>query len=120
MLGMGPLTHVAGATTFGFHSGDGRVTRDDVSLGPAPVRGDEIAPFNNVRKRAAGLLLGSKQTSAHTLVVARTDYSAIEEVRAQARMTYLPFVARAVCDATSEELGRAARPDASSSDAFDI
>jgi pyruvate/2-oxoglutarate dehydrogenase complex dihydrolipoamide acyltransferase (E2) component len=79
---------------------DGRVTREDVALGsPAPERGDEIEPFNNVRKRAAGLLLASKQTSAHTLVVARADYSAIEAVRAEARMTYLPFVARAVCDA---------------------
>ena len=34
---------------------------------PGTERGDEIVPFNNVRKRAAGLLLASKQTSAHTL-----------------------------------------------------
>ena len=60
---------------------DGRVTREDVALGGPPSElGDEIEPFNNVRKRAAGLLLASKQTSAHTLVIARADYSAIEAV----------------------------------------
>jgi 2-oxoglutarate dehydrogenase E2 component (dihydrolipoamide succinyltransferase) len=89
---------------------NGRVTRDDVlEAGAGLGRGDEIVPFNNVRRRAAGLLLASKQTSAHTLCVVRADYSAIEEVRRAARaewrgregfaLTYLPFVARAVVDA---------------------
>jgi pyruvate dehydrogenase E2 component (dihydrolipoamide acetyltransferase) len=89
---------------------NGRVTRDDV-LGAAPSGplGDEIAPFNNVRKRAAKLLVASKQTSAHTLCVVAADYSAIEAVRRERRnawreeegfsLTYLPFVARAVVDA---------------------
>jgi len=88
---------------------NGRVTRDDVLAATGPARGDEVVPFNNIRKRGAGLLLASKRTSAHTLCAVRADYSAIEAVRLDARsewraregfsLTYLPFVARAVVDA---------------------
>jgi 2-oxoglutarate dehydrogenase E2 component (dihydrolipoamide succinyltransferase) len=88
---------------------NGRVTRNDV-VNTAPARGgDETVPFNNIRKRAASLLLASKQTSAHTLCVGAADYSAVEAVRMAHRtgwraaegfsLTYLPFVARAVVDA---------------------
>jgi pyruvate dehydrogenase E2 component (dihydrolipoamide acetyltransferase) len=88
---------------------NGRVTRDDV-VKAAPVGGhDEIVPFNNIRKRAASLLVASKQTSAHALCVVAADYSGVEAVRHAARrewrtaegfsLTYLPFVARAVVDA---------------------
>ena len=79
---------------------------------PSGPLGDEIVPFNNVRKRAAKLLVASKQTSAHTLCVVAADYSAIEAVRRERRnawreeegfsLTYLPFVARAVVDALRE------------------
>jgi 2-oxoglutarate dehydrogenase E2 component (dihydrolipoamide succinyltransferase) len=92
---------------------NGRVTLRDL---PEAGRGEEAGtgasetvPFNNIRKRAAGMLLASKQTSAHTLCTARADYSAIEAVRRRERttwreregfsLTYLPFVARAVVDA---------------------
>jgi 2-oxoglutarate dehydrogenase E2 component (dihydrolipoamide succinyltransferase) len=89
---------------------NGRVTRGDVrDAASATERGDDVVPFNNIRKRAAGLLLASKQTSAHTLCVVRADYTAIEDVRRPARsewraregfsLTALPFVARAVVDA---------------------
>jgi 2-oxoglutarate dehydrogenase E2 component (dihydrolipoamide succinyltransferase) len=88
---------------------NGRVTRDDVlEAGAATARGDEVVPFNNIRRRAASMLLASKQTSAHTLCVVRADYTAIEEVRRAAKtewraregfsLTYLPFVARAVVE----------------------
>jgi 2-oxoglutarate dehydrogenase E2 component (dihydrolipoamide succinyltransferase) len=89
---------------------NGRVTRDDVlDAATGRARGDEVVPFNNIRKHASTLLLASKQTSAHTLCVVRADYTAIETVRREARtdwrtregfsLTYLPFVARAVVDA---------------------
>jgi pyruvate dehydrogenase E2 component (dihydrolipoamide acetyltransferase) len=88
---------------------NGRVTRHDV-VNAAPAGGrDEIVPFNNIRKRAASLLLASKQTSPHALCVVAADYSGVESVRHAARtewraaegfsLTYLPFVARAVVDA---------------------
>ena len=82
-------------------TGDGgRVTFADVHAGAnAAPRGDEVVPFNTVRKRTATLLSASKQTSAHTLVVRRADYTGIEAVRAGAGLTALAFVARAVVDA---------------------
>jgi 2-oxoglutarate dehydrogenase E2 component (dihydrolipoamide succinyltransferase) len=88
---------------------NGRVTRDDVLSAGAVPRGDERVPFNNVRKRAVGLLLASKRTAPHALCAAAADYSAIEAVRDELRtewraregfsLTALPFVARAVVDA---------------------
>jgi 2-oxoglutarate dehydrogenase E2 component (dihydrolipoamide succinyltransferase) len=63
---------------------------------------EEIVPFNTVRRRAAHALLASKQTAAHTLTVVAADYSRIEPARAAARLTALPFVARAVIDALRE------------------
>ncbi|MGQ0823685.1 MAG: dihydrolipoamide acetyltransferase family protein [Actinomycetota bacterium] len=79
---------------------NGRVTRADV-VAPAAAapRGDQVVPFNTVRKRAAGLLLESKRTSPHALCTTVANYSAIDAARAGTRLTYLPFVARAVCDA---------------------
>lgn len=78
----------------------GRVTRADVmAAADGAPRGDVVEPFNNVRKRAAKLLLASKHASAHALIVARADYSGIEDARAASGLTYLPFIARAVVDA---------------------
>ena len=89
---------------------NGRVTRDDVLAGrTGPARGDEVVPFNNIRKRAAGLLLASKRTSAHTLCVGRAPTTRRSKrcgatrgrngaAREGFSLTYLPFVARAVVD----------------------
>jgi 2-oxoglutarate dehydrogenase E2 component (dihydrolipoamide succinyltransferase) len=101
-LGIDPA-HIAGT------GANGRVTRDDVLDATDAPAGDEVVPFNNIRKRAASMLLASKQTSAHTLCVVAADYTAVEAVRASMRaewrrdegfsLTYLPFVARAAVDA---------------------
>jgi 2-oxoglutarate dehydrogenase E2 component (dihydrolipoamide succinyltransferase) len=91
----------------------GRVTREDVlaAAGPrgqvvsdtnTPVARDEVVPFDNIRKRTAAALLASKRTAAHACALTIADYSAINEVRRAGRMTALPFVARAVCDALRE------------------
>ena len=86
----------------------GRVTRADV-LGAAgadgadgAVVGDEVVPFNNVRRRAAAALLASKRTAPHALVVVSADYSRIERGRSGSGLTALPFVGRAVVDALRE------------------
>lgn len=89
----------------------GRVTVADLASATV-VRGDEIVPFNNVRKRAAKLLVASKHTSPHTLCAVAADYSGVEVVRAAERvawgeregfsLTYLPFIARALVDALRE------------------
>lgn len=82
----------------------GRVTRADVldGLAGAVGSGDEVVPFNTVRRRTAIGLLASKRANAHALVVVAADYSAIETARRGERVTGLPFVARAVVDALRE------------------
>jgi pyruvate dehydrogenase E2 component (dihydrolipoamide acetyltransferase) len=83
----------------------GRVTRADVAEAAAravPSTGDEIVPFNTIRKRTAAGLLASKSTIPHALAVVAADYSAIDGARRGEHLTALPFVARAVVDALRE------------------
>jgi 2-oxoglutarate dehydrogenase E2 component (dihydrolipoamide succinyltransferase) len=101
----------------------GRVTREDVlaattqppsveEAAPRLSTGDEILPFNNIRKRAATALLASKRTAPHALTAVAANYTGIDAVRVRARtafraangfsLTYLPFVARAVIDSLRE------------------
>lgn len=83
----------------------GRVTLDDVrtaARGVPDASRDEVVPFGNIRRRTAVALLGSKRTAAHALAVTAADYSGVERARHAARLTALPFVARAVVDALRE------------------
>jgi 2-oxoglutarate dehydrogenase E2 component (dihydrolipoamide succinyltransferase) len=74
----------------------------------APGPRDEVVAFTNIRRRTAEHMVRSKATSAHTLVVAETDYENVERVRRAYKerfkaeegmsLTYLPFVARAVIE----------------------
>jgi pyruvate dehydrogenase E2 component (dihydrolipoamide acetyltransferase) len=84
--------------------------------GPAPAvvpaRGDEIIPFDNIRKRTAEHVVRSKATSAHVYTSVEVDFERIDRVRHAQRdewkaregfsLTYLPFILRAVCDAFAE------------------
>ena len=83
------------------HGAGGRVTRDDVLAAAAAPR-DEVVPFDNIRRRTAVGLLASKRTAAHAGTFAVADYTAVDTVRRIARLTALPFVARAVIDALRE------------------
>jgi pyruvate dehydrogenase E2 component (dihydrolipoamide acetyltransferase) len=100
----------------------GRITRNDVldaarARGPAPapvtpsrapVAGDEIVPFDNIRRRTAEHMVRSLATSAHVYTSVRVDFERIERVRRahQAEwtseegfaLTYLPFITRAFSD----------------------
>jgi 2-oxoglutarate dehydrogenase E2 component (dihydrolipoamide succinyltransferase) len=81
---------------------------------PAASRpaGDEVIPFDNIRRRTAEHMVRSKATSPHVLTAVEVDFDAVERARAEAKeewkakegfsLTYLPFVARAVCDALAE------------------
>jgi len=83
------------------------------AAGPA-VRagGDEVVPFDNMRRRTAEHMVRSKHTSPHVLTAVEVDFHAVERARSNHRsewkdhegftLTYLPFVARAVCDALAE------------------
>jgi 2-oxoglutarate dehydrogenase E2 component (dihydrolipoamide succinyltransferase) len=101
---------------------DGRITRADVfaaaarpaaapagaaprsaAAPPAPPaaaveRGpdDDVVPFTRARRSTAEHMVRSQRTSAHTLVAVQVDYHAVDAARAAGRLSYLPFVARAV------------------------
>jgi pyruvate dehydrogenase E2 component (dihydrolipoamide acetyltransferase) len=79
---------------------------------PPRVTGDEIIPFDNIRRRTAEHMVRSKQTSAHVYTSVEIDFERVERVRRQfgaawkARegfsLTYLPFIARAFSDAVDD------------------
>jgi 2-oxoglutarate dehydrogenase E2 component (dihydrolipoamide succinyltransferase) len=70
---------------------------------PAEPSGDDaVVEFTRARRSTAEHMVRSLATSAHTLVVTEVDYHGIEPVRAAARLSYLPFVARSVIDAVAE------------------
>jgi 2-oxoglutarate dehydrogenase E2 component (dihydrolipoamide succinyltransferase) len=70
---------------------------------PAEPSGDDaVVEFTRARRSTAEHMARSLATSAHTLVVTEVDYHGIEPVRAAARLSYLPFVARAVIDGIAE------------------
>ena len=103
---------------------DGRLTRRDVLSylenrdAAAPVvefateTKDEPLPFNRIRRATAAHMVRSKSTSPHVLQTIEVDFSAVDRLRLQKRiswreehgfsLTYLPFVARAVCLAIKE------------------
>jgi 2-oxoglutarate dehydrogenase E2 component (dihydrolipoamide succinyltransferase) len=105
---------------------DGRVTRQDVldfvagngaattatttKAAPA-IEGGRI-PFDRFRKVTAEHMVRSKATSPHVLQAIDADFTAVDAVRMGRKdawkadkgysLTYLPFVARAVCQALAE------------------
>jgi 2-oxoglutarate dehydrogenase E2 component (dihydrolipoamide succinyltransferase) len=74
--------------------------------------GDEIVPFDNIRRRTAEHMVRSLATSAHVYTSIRVDYERVERVRRAHQeawraeegfsLTYLPFIARAFCDVVHE------------------
>ncbi len=85
------------------------MTSAEVASVAAVDGADERIPFNRVQARAAVALVASKQTAAHAHSLVECDYSAVDAARAAHRdafrdeegfaLTYLPFVAAAVCTA---------------------
>lgn len=72
----------------------------------------ERVPFSSIRRRIAKHMVASVGTSPHVGMGVEVDYHAIEEVREERReawraregtgLSYLPFVARAVCLALAD------------------
>ncbi len=79
---------------------------------PRARRGDETVPFDNIRRRTAEHMVRSLQTSAHVYTSVEVDFERVDQVRREHRsewaeregfsLTYLPFVARAFCDAVDD------------------
>lgn len=69
-------------------------------------------PFNRIRKLTADHMVKSKATSPHVLQAVEVDYSGVDRVRKAMKeswkaqhgysLTYLPFIAHAVCKALKE------------------
>jgi 2-oxoglutarate dehydrogenase E2 component (dihydrolipoamide succinyltransferase) len=81
----------------------------EAAVAPAArAAGDEVIPFDNIRRRTAEHMVRSKATSAHVYTSVRVDFERIERVRRAHQadwrategfaLTYLPFIARAFCD----------------------
>jgi 2-oxoglutarate dehydrogenase E2 component (dihydrolipoamide succinyltransferase) len=98
---------------------DGRITRDDVLADVARRRGGPIAeptetvvPMSRIRKLTAEHMVRSVATSPHVLQAVEVDFFAIDRLRAETAerwrarggfaLSYLPFIARAVCRAIAE------------------
>ncbi|MCY4432927.1 MAG: 2-oxo acid dehydrogenase subunit E2, partial [bacterium] len=73
---------------------------------------DTIVPLSNIRRITGEHMVRSKAVSPHVLTAVEVDFEGVEKVRRAHReefkaehgfsLTYLPFIARAVCDAIHE------------------
>ena len=73
---------------------------------------DTIVPLSNIRRITGEHMVRSKTVSPHVLTAVEVDFEGVEQVRRAQReafkaehgfsLTYLPFIARAVCDALHE------------------
>ncbi len=107
---------------------DGRITRNDVlaalasgedarrfmpsAAGPPAASAGERVPFNRIRRVTAAHMVHSKATSPHVLQAIEVDFSQVNRAREAVReawrhrhgysLTFLPFIAHAVCRALRE------------------
>ncbi len=96
---------------------DGRVTRQNVldhieSGGATAASSDERIPFDRVRRVTAAHMVKSKAISPHVLQTIDADFLAIDASRLARKeqwkaetgysLSYLPYVARAVCKAIAD------------------
>ncbi len=89
---------------------DGRITRQDVEalLAPEPA-GSELVPLGRMRRQIAEHMVRSKATSPHVLQAVEVDFHAVDRARDRHgeawkakegfSLSYLPFIAHAVCRA---------------------
>lgn len=83
---------------------NGRVTLADIARSRdggmvAAATHDEIVALNAVQRRAGAHLLRSTQVAAHAFVAIEVDFDDVDAVRRARRMTFLPFICRAVVEA---------------------
>ncbi|MEO0400668.1 MAG: dihydrolipoamide acetyltransferase family protein [Pseudomonadota bacterium] len=83
------------------------------TLAPAaPAQASGRIPFNRIRKLTADHMVASKATSPHVLQAVEVEFSAVDQARKALKsswkaqrgysLTYLPFIAHAVCVALRE------------------
>ena len=79
---------------------------------PSSSTATETIPLSRIRKATAEHMVRSKATSPHVLTAVEVDFEEVEKARRAHRdewkaeegfsLTYLPFIARAVCDALDD------------------
>lgn len=82
------------------------------STAPPSSAHTEAIPLSRIRKATGEHMIRSKATSPHVLTAVEVDFEEVEKVRRAHRdewkteegfsLTYLPFIARAVCDALDD------------------
>lgn len=100
------LAHVAGAAP----AATARAGETPARSAMAP--GGRLVPFNRLRKRIAEHMVRSKATSPHVLQAVEVDFSAVVAARGKYKaafqdrhgvpLSFLPFVAHALCRALAE------------------
>jgi pyruvate dehydrogenase E2 component (dihydrolipoamide acetyltransferase) len=93
--------HVETATITGTGAA-GRVTREDVLSFLEPPPASDVVALNRVQRLTGEHLLRSLQVAPHAFIAMEVDLERVERARRPAKLTYLPFVARAVVDAIAE------------------
>jgi len=88
-----------------------RETKAPLALAPVPA-GGQVIPLSKIRRMTGDRMVASKATSPHVLQAVEADFVRIERARKahgeawKARegfgLTYLPFLARAVCRAIGD------------------
>jgi pyruvate dehydrogenase E2 component (dihydrolipoamide acetyltransferase) len=83
-----------------------------VAAATPPAGDDEIIPHNKLRKQTAAHMVKSVATSPHVLQAVEVDFERVDaarkahgdawKTREGFALTYLPFIARAVCEAIAE------------------
>jgi pyruvate dehydrogenase E2 component (dihydrolipoamide acetyltransferase) len=77
----------------------GRVTREDVLALLAPSPEDHVVPLNRIRRQTGANLLHSLRVAPHAFIAMEVDFERVDQARRANKLTFLPFVARAVVDA---------------------
>ena len=85
--------------------GGGRVTREDVvsflgrSALPELSQEREVVTLNRIQRQTGAHLLHSLQVAPHAFIAMEVDFERVDPARRAKKLTFLPFVARAVVDA---------------------
>jgi pyruvate dehydrogenase E2 component (dihydrolipoamide acetyltransferase) len=96
------------------HLNSGVAVRSAPKPAPLDFAGEdtEVIPFNNLRKLTAEHMVRSKATSPHVLQAVEADFARVARARSGVSaawkkregfsLTYLPFIAKALCEAIRE------------------
>ncbi|HEY4398723.1 MAG TPA: 2-oxo acid dehydrogenase subunit E2 [Acidimicrobiia bacterium] len=80
----------------------GRVTRQDILRLLETPPDAEVVPLNRVQRLTGEHMLRSLHVAPHAFIAMEVDFELVDRARRAKKLSYLPFVARAVVDAIAE------------------